>query len=76
MMRKESKAVNNFAVGDKIIIYGNTGVVIDIDSQNVEGANCTYLQVQFDKNTGLNQTPYDLGWYGGKDNIVSYGCIK
>ena len=69
------KYVNEFNVGDKICLYGYDGVVLEVVSKLCNEDECTYLKVKFD-NCDIVNTAYDCGWYGGTNNVVSYGYIK
>lgn len=66
--------VNEFKKGDNIIVYGWKGKVIDIDHKisSYNGLPCTYLQVKFNEPEKVGYQ-YNLGWFGGNDNEVTYG---
>lgn len=68
-----SKLVEKFKVGDKILIYGWSGTVADINHIIAsDGDHCTYLKVNFDSPREVGYQ-YEGKWYGGKDGMVSYG---
>ena len=72
----KSLFVNEFKIGDKIRLYGFAGTVADIEhvKKHDDGTPCTYLQVKFDEPEVVGYQ-YENGWFGGKDNVVSYGHI-
>ena len=70
------KKVNEFKVGDKIRTYGYVGTVTEAVTENCDDIECTYLKIKFDDNSGLAGTPYDGGWYGGRNNLVFYGGLE
>lgn len=72
----KSKKVNEFKVGDKIRACGYDGTVTEVANAKNDGVECTYLKIKFDDNSGLVGTPYDGGWYGGTNDVVSYGFIE
>lgn len=69
---RTSKTVEQYNVGDGIVLYGWSGTVIDIDHQERENGPCTYLQVRFDR-PGEVGYQYEGGWYGGLNGVVAYG---
>lgn len=70
------KKVNEFKAGDKIRACGYDGTVTEAVTENCDDIECTYLKIKFDDNSGLAGTPYDNGWYGGSNNLVSYGGFE
>lgn len=72
----KSKYVNEFNVGDKIRVRGYDGVVLEVAPEDRDGTSCTYMKVKFDDNCDIANTAYDCGWYGGTNNVVSYGYAK
>ena len=73
----KSLFVNEFKIGDKIIVHGWAGTVSAIDHtiSHYNGEPCTYLTVNFDEPEKIGYQ-YEGGTFGGTDNIVSYGYIE
>ena len=81
-----SKCVNEFNVGDGIVVYGWKGTVTevehitryDIDHKTGEKTNpkpCTYVTVAFDEPAQVGYQ-YHNASFGGLDNVVAYGYFK
>ena len=69
------KTVEQFSVGDGIVLYGFSGKVVEIDKQKRENGDCTYLRVRFDRPEKVGYQ-YEGGWYGGLNGVVGYGYFK
>lgn len=67
--------VNNFKVGDGIVVQGWTGTVVAVEKEMRGDTPCTYLQVRFDNPKDIGYQ-YEGGWYGGTDDVVTYGYFK
>lgn len=70
-----SKKVNEFKVGDGIMVYGWTGTVTEINHETRDKQPCTYLKVNFDNPEEIGYQ-YEGGWYGGLDVVVGYGYFE
>lgn len=75
MKNRGSKTVEQYEVGDGIVLYGWPGTVVEIDHQDREVGPCTYLRVAFDRPGDVGYQ-YEGGWYGGRDGIVAYGYFE
>lgn len=73
-MKTKSKFVNEFIVGDRITIYGFIGKVVEICHEMRGEVACTYLKVAFDDPSTVGYQ-YEGRWYGGTNDLVSYGYI-
>lgn len=72
----KSKTVEQFNIGDKISLYGHSGIVIGIAPEIRDGVECTYLKINFDNDAELAKTVYNGGWYGGNNRVVAYGYVE
>lgn len=72
----KSKTVDQFNIGDKISLYGYSGIVVDIAHEIRDGVECTYLKINFDNDPELAKTAYNDGWYGGNNEVVAYSYIE
>lgn len=83
-MRGDSRPVSEFKVGDRISLYGWLGTVKEVKHEVRDKLNyknevigempCTYVRVGFDEPEKIGYQ-YEDGWYGGSDELVSYGYI-
>lgn len=70
-----SKTVEQYEIGDGIVLYGWSGTVAEIDHQERDGKPCTYIRVMFDEPDEVGYQ-YEGEWYGGTDGVVAYGYFN
>ena len=69
------KFVEEFEVGDGIVLYGWSGTVVEISHEKRSVGDCTYLSVEFDDPEDIGYQ-YEGGWCGGLNGVVGYGYFK